>query len=155
MPTPPKLLIVIADGEHARFVRRTTATGFRTERRFDSIAAHRKSSDLRSDRPGASFHTGSTAHHAVTPRHDPHEMEKEVFASALAEELNDLPADTFEQLILVAPPATLDIIRSRLAPGVRPRVIATLAKDLVKIPEADLWSHLHGVIPPGAAPHGD
>lgn len=155
MPRRQTLLIVIADGEHARFVRRASATGFVTDRQFNSASAHKRSSDLRSDGPGASFHTGSTAHHALEPRHDPHEQEKHAFDVMLAGELNAMRADAFDCLILVAPSHTLNSIRERLAPEVAVRLVGTVAKDLVKVPDAELWPHLKLTIPPGTVPPRD
>jgi hypothetical protein len=70
------MLIVIAGGEHARIVRPAEDYALHTRTVMDSSTSGRRSADLSSDRPGAAFHTGSTAHHAMTPRHDPHTMAK-------------------------------------------------------------------------------
>lgn len=147
------MLIVITDGAHARFVRTAEDNTLRTQRAFDAVTAHDRSSDLRSDHPGASVHTGSTAHHAVAPRHDPHQMEKERFARTVADQLNTATGDdAFEALVLVAPSHTLQVVLHALQAGVRARIIGTLEKDLVKTPDGELAPHLREWVPPVLRP---
>jgi protein required for attachment to host cells len=149
MPRHRKLLIVIADGEHARFVRPAADNALATTQRFDSASAHKRSTDLKSDRPGASYHTGATAHHAVEPRHDPHMLEKERFADLVAVELNAAGGrEEFDALVLVAPPHTLSRIRDALDPAIGACVVGTLAKDLVKTPDDALQPHLKDWVRP-------
>lgn len=59
MPRSRNLLIVIADGEHVRFVRPAEDNALHSE----APAQHQRSADLGGDHPGAS--TGSSAHHAL------------------------------------------------------------------------------------------
>jgi len=93
MRFPKRLLIAIADGEHARFVRPDPEHGLQGEASMESFTAHKRSADLGSDRPGASFHSDSAAHHTLAPRHDPHTLEKETFAHAVAHRLNEAAAN--------------------------------------------------------------
>ncbi|HQT75737.1 MAG: hypothetical protein B7Z80_00870 [Rhodospirillales bacterium 20-64-7] len=149
MPTHRTLLIVVADGEHARFVRPSGDNALHTVSHLDSDTAHQRSSDLRSDHPGASFHTGASAHHAITPRHDPHEMEKEKFAKLVAERLNAAAERSeFDDLVLIAPPHTLTAIREGLDSDTTDRMIGMLERDLVKTPDHELWSHVKSWVPP-------
>src|SRR5271166_3167037 len=112
MPGRRKLLIVVADAEHVRFVRAGPDNALHSDAALDSVSAHKKSADLGSDHPGAAFHTGSTVHHALNPRHDPHELEKERFAHLVADRLNAATAGgEFDELVLVAPPHVLNAIR--------------------------------------------
>ena len=153
MPVQRRLLIVVADGEHARLVRPGDDNALHTERALDSIAAHKRSAELRSDRPGAAFHSDSSAHHAVAPRHDPHELEKEKFADTIGAEINQM-ADTFDELVLVAPARTLHRLQSALDATLAPRVVGSLAKDLVKVPDDALWPHLKEWVRPVQRPAG-
>lgn len=149
MPKDRSILFVIADGEHARFVRPAGDNALHTQADLDSPAAHLRSADLGSDRPGATFHTGSTAHHGVQPRHDPHSLEKAKFARELADRLNaDAAADRFEELVIVAPAHTLNAIQTDLNTAAKARVIGTLDKDLVKTPDHELWPHVRAWIRP-------
>jgi protein required for attachment to host cells len=138
-----RLLILIADGEHSRLVRRAADDALRTESALDSTLAHRRAADLTSDRPGASFHSGASTHHAETPRHDPHELAKERFAAALADDLNQIEAaGGFDDLVLVAPAHVMAAIRQHLGDAASRRVIGALQKDLIKVPDEALSPHL-------------
>jgi protein required for attachment to host cells len=138
-----RLLIVLADGEHARFVRSGPDNVLRTGEAEDSRWAHKRSSDLGSDRPGATFHSDSSAHHALAPRHDLHVLEKVKFAHAIAEQLNEAEANgEFDSLLLVAPTHTLNAIRDHLDRATAARIIALLDKDIVKTPDHELAPHL-------------
>ncbi len=143
MPQDRRLLIVIADGEHARFVRPGPDNALHTDTAFDSSAAHHRSGDLRSDRPGAAYHSDSTAHSAETPRHDPHVLEKERFARFVAAQL-DSPAarNSFDELVIAAPPHCLSTIRKELDAATGAKVVGTIGKDLTKTPDDKLRPHL-------------
>lgn len=149
MPPHRRLLIVVADGEHARFVRPGPGNALYSDATFNSVLAHKRSADMGSDHPGASFHTGSSAHHAQAPRHDPHTMGKEKFAHRIGSELNAAAARLeFDELVIVAPPHVLTAIRDRLDAATRATVTGTLKKDLVKVPDDELWPHVaHWVRP--------
>jgi protein required for attachment to host cells len=139
MPQARKLLIAIADGAHVRFVRPAANQALHANGGIDSVSAHKRSAELGTDRPGESFHGYSTAHHAMTPCHDPHLLEKTMFAKVVAGQLNAAAHRLdFDDLILVAPPRTLKTIHDALDAATRARVVFTLEKDLVKTPDWDL-----------------
>ncbi|WBO59431.1 host attachment protein [Acidocella sp. MX-AZ03] len=118
-----------------------------TVRTLTSAEAHRRSAELRSDRPGASFHSDSTAHHAITPRHDPHELEKERFARLIADEINGMQAKDFDSLVIVAPSHILSVMKRTLHPLVLAKLLGEVDKDLVKTPNDKLWKHLEELMP--------
>jgi protein required for attachment to host cells len=143
VPKHRNVLVVVADGEHVRFVRPAYDSALHTDRAFDSISAHKRSAELGSDQPGASCHTGSSAHHAKTPRRDPHVLEKQKFAHLVADRLNAGAADGgFDGLVIVAPAHILAAIRNKLDAATNTCVVGTLNKDLVKTPDDELWPHL-------------
>jgi protein required for attachment to host cells len=143
MPKDRNLLIVIADGEHVRYVRPAEDNALHTESVIDSFEAHKQSSDLESDHSGSSYHTGSSAHHALAPRHDPHALAKEKFAHTIARQLNAREAaGLFDELVIVATTHVLEAIRAALNTAAGAKVIGTLQKDLVKTPDAELWPHV-------------
>jgi protein required for attachment to host cells len=149
MPKHQKLLFAIVDGEHARFVRPAADNALHVDQEMESAAVHKRSSDLGSDHPGAAFHSNSTAHHAMTPRHDPHSLEKEAFARHVAAVLNEsADAGGFDELVVVAPSHTLEAIRGGLSATTAARLIGTLMKDLVKTPADALQEHLHEWVRP-------
>ncbi len=143
MPHYLRLLVVMADGEHARFVRPKEDNALYTEVALSSSEAHKRSADLGSDHPGASFHSGSSAHHAIAPEHDLHDLAKEKFARHVAHQINGAAkAETFDELVIAAPAHTLQAIRAALDSAASGRIIGTLAKDLVKTPDHELAPHL-------------
>lgn len=149
MPKHRRLLILVADGEHARFVRPRPDNALQSETVIDSRAAHRRSAELRTDRPGASFHTGSTAHHAETPRKDPHVLETEHFAKLIANQLNNTVArGEVDEFVVVAPPHVLSAIRKNLDAAADAKIVGTLKKDLVKTPDDELWPHVRTWVRP-------
>lgn len=141
------MLIIIADGEHARYVRPSPTHVLHTERRIDSATAHKRASDLKSDGPGASYHSDSTAHHALAPRHDPHRSAAENFSRFIADEVNAMPASGFDALLVVAPAHSLAIILEHLHGTAKARLAGSIAKDLTKVPDDALWPHLQDFVP--------
>ncbi len=153
MPTHGNLLIVVADGEHIRFVRPAEDNALHSEATLDSTAAHLRSADLGTDRPGGSFHSDATAHHALSPRHDPHAMEKEKFAHLIAGQLNEAAArEAFGELVIVAPAHTLNAIRAKLERAAVSKIVGTLARDLIKTPDDELWPHVREWVRPTRRP---
>lgn len=143
MSHPANLLIVLADAEHARFVRAGAGGVLHTERSFDAMTAHKQSSDLGSDHPGASYHGGASAHNAFAPKHDPHELAGEGFAKLVAAEVNALgTAGGFDALVLAAPAHSLNALRAALDAGAAAKLSGTLHKELLKTPDDELQPHL-------------
>jgi protein required for attachment to host cells len=138
-----KLCFVIADGGHARFVRPAADNALHTFEAVDSTSVHKRDHDLVSDRPGRSFESASVTRHAYSPRTDPHEHEKERFAQLVARRINeDSAADVFNELVVVAPSQVLAELTAGLDTTTRTRLMGSLAKDLVKTPDHELWPHL-------------
>jgi protein required for attachment to host cells len=149
MSRQSRRLIVIADGDHVRFVRPAEDDALHNETVLPSAAVHKRSADLGSDRPGASVHSGSTAHNAMAPRHDPHGLAKKVFARSIAERLNVASGDDgFDEPVLVAPPHTLQAIRSARDTPTGAKVAGSLQKDLVKVTDDALWPHVQAWVQP-------
>ena len=134
---------VIADGGHARFVKLSEAKALHSVQAIDSAAAHKRTRDLVSDRPGRSFESSSPTRHGYTPRHDPHEQERHRFGHLIGTLLCDgfVPGG-FDALVLVAPADVLKDISGALDTATHARVAGTLNKDLIKVPDHDLQPHL-------------
>ena len=149
MPRQRKILLVVADGEHCRFVRPGPDNALRSTTALDSLAAHKRAAELGSDHPGAAYHTGAAAHHALAPRHDPHDLEKQKFARVVAEQLNAAAASgDYDELVIAAPPHTLAAIREHLDTTTGAKIVGTLQKDLTKTPDDELWPHVRAWLRP-------
>lgn len=143
MPQHHNLCFVIADGGHARFVMPASDNALHTVEAVNSTTVHKHDRDLVSDRPGRSFESGTTGRHAYTPRTDPHELAKDQFTRAVARRVNeDSAASVFNELVIVAPAHVLSELTDGLDAPTRAKLLGSLAKDLVKTPDHELWPHL-------------
>ncbi|HUN44757.1 MAG TPA: host attachment protein [Acetobacteraceae bacterium] len=137
------LCFLIADGEHARVVFANGENVLRTVRSFDSASAHVPSHEIGSDRPGRAFESARPGSHGVTPRHDPHQLEKLHFADFVADEIGIAAGEgAFDRLVLVAPAYCLNEIEDALDGHTASMIAGRLAKDLVKTPDHELLPHL-------------
>jgi protein required for attachment to host cells len=111
--------IVIADGEHARFVRAGKEPHFHTVETF---------------RGPSRTHGGG--------HQDPHEAAKHGFARQLAVRVDTLVAqEAFDDLFLVAPAHVLKDVRTHLGAAAAAKLKLAIQKDLTRIPDGDLGKH--------------
>jgi protein required for attachment to host cells len=138
-----KLLYVIADGGRARFVERDEEGAFRTVESFVSTELHARDRDLGLDRPARVKESGSPTRHAIEPRRDLHEAAKEDFLRTVAEALAaEHGKDRFDGVVLVAPAGVLTKLKGQLGKPIADSVVSDLQKDLTKVPDHELSSHL-------------
>ncbi len=133
--------VLVSDGRKALFMRNEGDAEFPDLRLLGKweqpVPADR---DLRSGAPGRTFssHGGSNrrSSYEETNFHEQAEVE---FASAAAEFLNEqLNRNAVEELIIVAPPRTLAVLRKHLHADVVERITAEIDKDLVKHPTGEI-----------------
>ncbi len=153
MAKPLTLRIVIADGEHVRFVQPDADNALRTVGSFDSASAHLRSHDIGSDRPGRAFESGASARHAFGERHDPHAMEMQKFVRLVGEQISAASGrGEFDELLLVAPSRALNELREALDAAAQAKLVGALEKDLVKTPDRELWPHVREWVSPARRP---
>jgi protein required for attachment to host cells len=147
MPKNKMCWIIIADGVRARILANDgSGSGLHNSSNTDFISDNRKSRDIVSDRPGRS-EGRSGGRHAMEPRVDSHQYEKQQFAKMMAKQINDAcQRGDFDSLILVAPPQTLGELRNALEKPALSKVIGELGKDLTKVAIHDLPKHLEGTM---------
>ena len=134
---------VIADGGRARFVARDDEGAFRTLSSFVSTELHKSAHELGKDRPARVKESASPARSAIEPRRDLHEAAKEDFIAAVAETLASEQKDgKFDELVLVAPPGVIAELKGSLSKPTAQVVVKELHKDLTKVPDHELTSHL-------------
>lgn len=132
MPNKAKLLFVIMDGEHARFVTTNSLNALHTEVTFN--AQHR--TELRA---------ATGIKRAIEPRRDDLlQIEKDRFFASMLDEAATLASQTGQRLVVVAPSQYLKSIGLRL----NGLIAGTLAKDLVHVPDHHLGTHLRSWIGP-------
>ncbi|ANT59195.1 MULTISPECIES: host attachment protein [Roseobacteraceae] len=127
--------VLIADGEKALFLRNDV-----DEQDPDLNVVRIEEQENPSDReqsanrPGR-MHDGGPGQKSAVEDTDWHELAKERFADDLAEILyKQAHKGKFDRIVLVAPPATLGELRSKLHKEVSDKVVAELDKTLTNHP---------------------
>lgn len=145
---PVSTLIVIADGENARFFRQAKpGDGLIADPSLDMTEKHRPSRAIGEAAPGRSYQSSGAARSAMEPRSDPHDLAEVQFAHALSHHLDALMANgEADRLVIAAAPKTLGVLRKALSPATSNLVTATLGKDLVKTPAHDLPGHFSAIL---------
>ena len=120
--------VIVANSARARvFSSRTTLRELEEIEGFAHPEAHRQNRDIASDSSGRSVDQRG----ALEPATSPVDHEMENFAKLLAQHLKDLHnAEHFDQLILVAPPRFLGLLRKQLPKPLDQLVEKSVDKNL-------------------------
>jgi protein required for attachment to host cells len=139
-----RIRIVVADQAEAIFYDAPSLEARPTEvGRISDPIAHQHDRELASDRPGRSYESVGGARHAIERENDPRWQEAVRFARRISCRLDDaLRKGEFDELIVVAGPPFLGLIRSELSRPARERVVHEIRKDLVHGPIEALRRHL-------------
>ena len=137
-----KLLYVLADGAHARFVERLAEThDYKTMRTLDgSRRLDQLREEQRDESAGRSFESANSARHAVGVE-DPYRKVKNDFVAGVAEQLNEtLKHGDWEGVVLAAPDRLLGVLRDSVSKHIT--IVGEVAKDLIKTPDHELGQWL-------------
>lgn len=105
----------------------------------------RHSGEFDSDRAGRS--SGGQSRHAYEPHEDPRQHAVAHFARELAQDLaRDYHLGAFQQLVLVAPPRFLGVLRDALGPKLTRALIGSVPKDLPRASAAELCAHVSSFV---------
>jgi protein required for attachment to host cells len=139
-----RIRIVVADQAEAIFYDSPSLKARPTEvARIADAAAHLHNRDFSSERPGRSYESVGGARHAVGGENDPRQREAVSFARQIANTLDEaLRRRDYEQLIVVAGPQFLGMLREEFSKPTRARVVYEVHKDLVHSPVEALCEHL-------------
>ncbi|MDE2228086.1 MAG: host attachment protein [Alphaproteobacteria bacterium] len=139
----PVTWYVLADGAKARIVTRPEASAsYVVVFAEDSAGAHARSRDIVTDRPGHTQESVGSARHAVEPRHDAHRMEEARFLRSIVAHVNRESArGSFDRLVIYVAPRCLATFRAGLEPATAKKLYGEYAKDLTKVPLAELPAH--------------
>ncbi|WP_417720466.1 host attachment protein [Salipiger sp.] len=139
--------VLVADGEKALFLRNDVDA-----ENPDLNVVRIKQQDNPSDReqsanrPGR-MKDGGPGQKSAYDDTDWHELAKERFADELADLLyQQAHKGAFERIVLVAPPATLGELRSKLHKEVADKVVAEIDKTLTNHPIDKIESLLHDAL---------
>ena len=112
--------------------------------RISDPAAHLHDRDFSSDRPGRGHAKARGTRHAFGGENDPRHREAMSFARRIARRLDDARRkDEYDDLVVVAGPMFLGLVRQELSGPTRARVVSEVHKDLVHSSVEELRLHLH------------
>lgn len=145
---PIRTWVLIADGATARILENDgPGHGLTAIEGLVFHGDHSATHDLVSDREGRSFSSHGSGRSAIDSHSDPHRDLKTKFAHQLADLLaRGLEQNSYERLIIVAPPVRLGDLRAAISDRVRAKVVGEVAHDLTKIPNGEVAEHLKHVL---------
>ncbi len=140
--------IVVADNTQARFFNAKTHSAPLEEIETLTNSENRlHDRDITSDLPGKIKSTGGGGH-ALEQETDPKKHEADNFARLVAAFLEKTHNDEhFDELVIVAEPSFLGLLRSHLNEQVKKLVTLELDKNITTLDAADIRSHLPEYLP--------
>ncbi|MEZ5840617.1 MAG: host attachment protein [Hyphomicrobiales bacterium] len=140
--------VVVADGARARVFRNEgPGKGLVAEPEMSMDGDRRMALEMMSDRPGRSFDSHGVGRHAMEPAVDPRDAVEKEFLEELVMRLDDAAkAGAYDRLVLAAAPRALGELRGMLPATVADRLAGEIAKDLTRLPTAELAGHLGAVM---------
>jgi len=140
--------ILIADSTRARvFTADSSASPLEEIEGFTHSESRLHDREITSDLPGKIKSTGAGGHAFEQPT-DPKKHEIDNFAHSLAQHLEKAYNENrFEQLLIVAAPTFLGLLRSHLSEQVKKRVRFELNKELTLLSADDIRQHLPQYLP--------
>jgi protein required for attachment to host cells len=133
--------IVIADAAHARLFAARGGAPWTFVAALEHPLSAAKTNEIVSDRAGRVQQRANPGRSAAARRTSPKQIEAEHFARELAKFL-DTERLRYAQLVLIAPPRFLGLLRSQLSDSVRGAVATSLAQNWTDVPELELPSRL-------------
>jgi protein required for attachment to host cells len=125
--------VVIADGSRARICAKKARAQLVEMQTIEHPAGRAKARELVSDGQTSVFASVGGARHGVGADTPPKDHEQENFARELARRLEEgRNGNRFDQLVLIAPPAFLGLLREQLAPPLAKCVTQSVAKNLTQ-----------------------
>ncbi|MEY3807158.1 MAG: hypothetical protein RI893_134 [Pseudomonadota bacterium] len=140
--------ILVADGARARiFTTDTPSSPLEEIEDFSHTEGRLHDRDITSDLPGR-IKSASAGGHALEQATDPKQHETDNFAHLIAHYLEDAyNVNRFEQLLLVAAPSFLGLLRKHLSEPIKQRVCLELDKDLTMMNATSIRQHLPQFLP--------
>lgn len=141
-------LILVADSSRARiFTAETPAAPLEEIEALAHEEGRLHDRDITTDLPGKIKGEGNVGHAFEQPT-DPKKHEADLFAHRLAQYLEDAHnANKFEQLLIIADPAFLGLLRNQLPEQVKKLVCFELDKNITTHSVEDIRNHLPTFLP--------
>ena len=135
-----KARVIVADNARARiFTSDDVINHLLEQEAYVHPEARLKNRDLVGDAAGKTRDT----HGSLDPATSPKDHEAQNFAKLLAKHLKDMHSDQhFEQLILIAPPHFLGMLRKELPENLERLIEKTISKDLTTASVDDIIDYI-------------
>ncbi len=140
---PTKTWILIANSKEA-FLLENTGPGHGLRKLEGKTWSWQPGPDY-SDQPGRSFDSHGQGRHKMEP-HQGGDDEVDFSKKLMGDLAGEYRKESFDRLILCAPPSMLGKLRKELPDELAQVIAAELDKDLVPIPKADLPTHFETVL---------
>jgi protein required for attachment to host cells len=99
--------------------------------------------DMASDRPGLTMERGGERRHGMEPSSDPKRQEAVIFARQVAGNLDKARSlQKYQELIIVAAPAFLGMLREQLSRQVEQTIIREISKNISALSASEIQAHL-------------
>ncbi len=139
----PNRWIVTADKSKARFFKSLPGKKLEELETLTHPASRLNEKDMASDRPGLSMDKGSEGRHGLEPSSDPKRQEAVIFSRIVAAKLDKARSlQQFQELIIVAPPAFLGMLREQLSKQVTQSVTREIPKNIAALTPDEIQKHL-------------
>ncbi len=139
--------ILAANRSGAKVYQHTTPGSLALVRAIDNPDGRLLDRELVSDREGRTFESNSPRRSAADPQVDPARHEAMTFARSLAAVLDaGRVAHSFEQLVLMAEPRFMGLLRDALDRRTAATVVGSVTSELTNAPERDVKAHLRDLI---------
>jgi len=133
--------ILISNASRARlFAQPRKGKAWTMVQEFQHPESRLRGHEIMADRPGRTQQSSATGTRAgMEPTTPPKDVEAEHFAQQLADVLEEGHGrNAYTELVLVAPPQFLGLLRKSISAQVAKRVSASLDKDLTDVKEGEL-----------------
>ena len=139
--------VLVADGSRARLLNREKNRSLTEVEAFVCPEERLREQDLTSDRGGRSFDSKGGGRHAMEPATSQQEQLAIEFAKELAERLDELRnSGAMDRLVLIAAPAFLGHLRSKISGETRHLIALAIDKDLSRHTLAEIADHIPAVL---------
>lgn len=140
--------VLVADAGRARFFSKSSSQFSYVERHDLEINCELpRTSQMMTDRLDRTHESTGNVRHAVDRHTDPHRELKRLSARKIVDVLSaGLRSESFDQLIIVAPPQFLGDLRSAMPSAIYSRVSGEFPNDMTKVPEHALIERLDAMI---------
>ena len=138
----PVQYVLVADGGMARLLRIRGNQGKQTLGEVAALerpSAHSPARDLVTDRTGRVFDSMGRTRHGAESDYDPHAVEVDRFAKRISRRVDtERRAERINELIVIAEPRFLGVLRQQWSGPTRQVVKREVAKDLVRASDAQI-----------------